>query len=87
MIDEDHDVSDFAKLFVDNKHSLEYPTKFPSREAVLPPRVIDNGVDGATTETNDEEEISTSVPNTFPQPTITTIDDKVDDMDDELETG
>ena len=41
-----------------------------------------------TTETN-EEDISTAVPNTFPQPTKSpmTIGDKVDDMHDSLKTG
>ncbi|KAN0069785.1 hypothetical protein V8E54_012091 [Elaphomyces granulatus] len=77
--DEDHDVSDFAKLFANNnEHSLEYPTKFLSGEAVLPPRVIDNnGVDGATTD-------STTFPplTTYP----TTMDNKVGDMDGPLGT-
>ena len=60
--DEDYDISNFAELFADNEHSQEYPTRFPSGEGVLLPRVIDNGVDGAMTETtmiNDVEPIPT----------------------------
>jgi hypothetical protein len=77
--DEDYDISDFA----DNEHSLEYPTMFPSGEAVLLPRAIDNGVDRATMETDNKEEISTTTPNTFLPPTTfpTTTNDKVDHTD------
>jgi hypothetical protein len=69
-----------------NKHSLNYPNRVALDPVIPPPQVID---DGATPETSDEEDISTAVPSTFPQPTKSpmTIDDKVDDMNDSLKTG
>lgn len=35
----DHDISDFAELFSDYEHSSNYPTRFPSSQAALLPRV------------------------------------------------
>src|SRR5467141_5369984 len=43
--DEDHDISDFAELFADNEHSLEYLTRFSSDQVALLPQVIDNVYD------------------------------------------
>jgi hypothetical protein len=86
--DEDHDISDFAKLFVVNEHSLNYPNKFASDPVVRPPQVIDNGATTEMTITHDIEGNSASIPNTsllstkFP----TTTDDKVDDTDNQLGT-
>jgi hypothetical protein len=98
----DHDISDFAEFFSDYEHSSNYPTRFPSSQVVPLPRVTDNGVNEATMETtettettmaNDIEPIPASttpiLPANHSQPTNppTTIDDKVDDLDDNLETG
>jgi hypothetical protein len=42
--DKDHDTSDFAELFTDIEHSLNYPTRFPS-DPTKSPTTMDNKVD------------------------------------------
>jgi hypothetical protein len=89
--DEDHDISDFAKLFADNEHSLECLTRFPSDQVALLPQVIDNDVDGARTgmtTMDDAKGDSTSIPSASLPPTKFPMT-KVDNTDNksEIEKG
>jgi len=83
--DGNHDTSDFAELFDNNEHSLNYPTSDP---IVPPPQVIDNGAATETTIAHDVGGNSTSILNNYLLSTQfpTTTDNKVDNTDTQLVT-